>query len=429
MSKKDYGFETLQQHAGFSSDTATGAMAAPIYQTTAYRYESAEDARAEMALERPGYIYSRLANPTVEILEKRLTSLEKGTGTVCFASGMAAVIAAIQNLAESSSEVVAATALYGGSYTLLSDRFEYRYGIRARLVDQDDLEALRAAINEKTRCVFLETMANPGMNIPDFEAVAQIAHENGLPVILDNSFGTPYLFEAKKWGVDIVIHSLTKYIDGHGNSIGGSVTDLGTFDFKDNPRFLDFNRPDESYHGIVYADLGKDAYITKLRACILRDTGGCLSPFNAFLILLGVQTLSLRMKKHSENALEVAKFLQGHPQVGWVRYPALDSDKYHDRAKKYLPNGCGGMLAFGVKGGSEAGRKFVDALRLVSIVVNLADSRSMVVHPASTTHSQLNEEQLDAAGVPADLIRFSVGLEDARDIIQDVDEALKQSQL
>jgi len=428
MGDKNYGFETLQQHAGFSSDASTGAMAAPIYQTAAYRYKSAEDARAEMALERPGYVYSRLANPTVEILEKRLTALEKGVGTVCFASGMAAVIAAIHNLAESGSEVVASSALYGGSYTLLFKRFEYRYGIKVRIVDQDDIGALREAVNEKTRCVYIETLANPGMNIPDFEAIADVAQENGIPVILDNTFGTPYLFEAKKWGVDIVVHSLTKYIDGHGNSIGGSVTDLGTFDFKGNPRFADFNSPDESYHGIVYADLGKDAYITKMRAGLLRDTGGCLSPFNAFLILIGVETLSLRMDKHCENALGMAGFLRSHPLVNWVHYPALPGDRYHERAEKYLPKGCGGVFAFGVKGGADAGRKFVDSLRLVSIVVNLADSRSMVVHPASTTHSQLNEEQLDAAGVPADLIRFSVGLEDVNDLIEDVDEALAKSQ-
>ena len=428
MSDKNYGFETLQQHAGFSSDPATGAMAAPIYQTAAYRYKTAEDARAEMALERPGYIYSRLANPTVEILEKRLAALENGVGTVCFASGMAAVLAAVQNLAESGAEIVAASALYGGSYTLLFNRLEYRCGIKARKVDQDDFKAIEAAINEKTRCIYIETLANPGMNIPDFEAIARIAHENGVPVVLDNTFGTPYLFDAKKWGVDIVIHSLTKYIGGHGNSIGGSVTDLGVFDFKGNPRFADFNEPDESYHGLVYADLGEEAFITKLRAAVLRDTGACLSPFNAFLFLLGVETLSLRMKKHCANALALAEYLQNHPAVSWVRYPALPNDKYHERAEKYLPSGCGGILAFGVKGGAEAGRRFVDSLSLIGIVVNLADSRSMVVHPASTTHSQLAEDQLDAAGVPADLIRFSVGIEDAADLMADLGAALDKSQ-
>ncbi len=428
MNEKTLRFETLQEHAGYSADPTTGSMAVPIYQTTAYRYPTAEDARAEMALERPGYIYSRLGNPTVEILEKRLTALENGVGTVCFASGMAAVIAAIQNLAESGSEVVAASALYGGTYTLLFQRFEYRYGIKVRRVDQDDFEAVKAAINEKTRCIYIETLANPGMNIPDFEAIVKIAHENGLPVILDNTFGTPYLFEAKKWGIDFVVHSLTKYIDGHGNSMGGSVTDLGNFSFKNNPRFLEYNSPDESYHGIVYADLQNAGYSTKLRAGFLRDTGGCLSPFNAFLILLGVETLSLRMKKHNENAMDLAKHLENHPAVSWVHYPDLPGDKYYDRAKKYLPNGSGGIFAFGIKGGAEAGKKFVDALELVRIVVNLADVHSMVVHPASTTHSQLNEEQLDAAGVPADLIRFSTGLEDVLDLIDDVDQALEKSQ-
>lgn len=429
MSEKNYRFETLQEHAGYTPDPTTGSMAVPIYQTTAYRYPTAEDARAEMALERPGYIYTRLGNPTTEVLEKRLTALENGVGTVCFSSGMAAVIAAIQNLAETGSEVVAASALYGGTYTLLFQRFEHRYGIKVRRVDQDDFESIKEAINDKTRCIYIETLANPGMNIPDFEAIAKIAHENGLPVILDNTFGTPYLFEAKKWGMDFVVHSLTKYIGGHGNSMGGSVTDLGTFSFKDNSsRFKEFNSPDESYHGIVYADVGEQGYSVKLRAGFLRDTGGCISPFNAYLILLGVETLSLRMKKHNENALALAKHLQNHPLVTWIHYPDLPGDPFYERAQKYLPDGSGGIFAFGIKGGAEAGKKFVDALELVRIVVNLADVHSMVVHPASTTHSQLNEEQLDAAGVPSDLIRFSTGLEDVRDLIDDIDQALEKSQ-
>ena len=424
MDEREFGFETLEQHAGYQTDPVTGSMAVPIYQTVAYAYHCSEDARAEMALEKPGYIYSRISNPTVEALEKRINALEDGVGTVCFASGMAAVVAAVQNLAESGSEIIAASALYGGTYTLLFQRFYHRFGITVKRVDQDNFESIRAAISDKTRCIYIETLANPGMNIPDFEAIADIAHQNGIPVILDNTFGTPYLFKAKSWGIDFVVHSLTKYIGGHGNSVGGSVTDLGNFSFKDNIRFMEFNNPDASYHGIVYADLGNNAYTTKLRAGFLRDTGGCLSPFNAFLFLIGIQTLSLRMKKHNENTLALARHLLGHPCVSWVRYPDLPGDKYHERAKKYLPNGSGGIFAFGIKGGADAGMKFSDALSLVKIVVNLADSRSMVVHPASTTHSQLSEEQLDSAGVPPDLIRFSVGLENIDDLIRDVDNAL-----
>ncbi len=421
---QNYKFDTLQVHAGYKPDPITGAMAVPIYQTSAYQYENVEDARAQMALEKPGHIYTRIGNPTTAVLEDRLTALEDGAATVCFASGMAAIFAAIQNLAESGSEVVAASALYGGTYTLLFQRFALRYGITVRRVNQESEEELRAAINEKTRCVYIETIGNPAINIPDFEMVARVAHENGLPVILDNTFGTPYLFRAKEHGVDIVVHSLTKYIGGHGNSMGGSVTDLGTFDFKNNPRFKDFNEPDASYHGIVYADLGGAGFCTKLRACILRDTGACLSPFNAFLFILGVETLSLRMKKHCENALAVAKYLQTHPQVAWVHYPDLPGDTYYERAKKYLPHGSGGILSFGIRGGAEAGKTFIDALKLIPLVVNVSDVHSMVVHPASTTHSQLSEEQLIAAGSPPDLVRFSTGLEDQEDIIADIEQAL-----
>lgn len=424
----NYRFETLQEHAGYTPDNIHGARAVPIYQTSAYQFEDVADAAAQMALSKPGHIYTRLGNPTTAVLEERLTALERGVGTVCFASGMAAELAAIQNIAECGSEIIAASSLYGGTYTLLFQRFEYRYGIKAVQVDQDDLDAIRAAITDKTRCIYFETLGNPGINLPDFDAIAAIAHEHGLPVVVDNTFGTPYLFKAKDHGVDFVIHSLTKYIGGHGTSMGGSVTDLGTFDFKGNPRFREFNEPDGSYHGLVYADLGQAGFCTKLRAGILRDTGACLSPFNAFLLLLGVETLSLRMDKHSQNAQALAEYLAKHPLVSWVHYPGLPGDRYHERAKKYMPNGCGGMLSFGIKGGAAAGARFIDALELIPLVVNLADVHSMVLHPASTTHSQLSEEQLEAAGAPADLIRFSAGLEDVEDLIEDVAQALGKSQ-
>lgn len=425
---QNYHFETLQEHAGYTPDPTTGSRAVPIYQTSAYQFEDVADAAAQLALSKPGHIYGRLGNPTTAVLEDRLTALENGAATVCFASGMAAILAAIQNIAESGSEIIAASKLYGGTYTLLFQRFELRYGIKVRQVDQDDIESIRAAITDKSRCIYFETLGNPGINLPDFDAIAEVAHAHGLPVIIDNTFGTPYLFKAKEHGVDFVVHSLTKYIGGHGTSMGGSVTDLGTFDFKDNPRFREFNEPDESYHGLVYASLGSAGYCTKLRAGFLRDTGGCLSPFNAWLFLLGLETLSLRMNKHTENAIALAEYLSQHPYVTWVHYPDLPGDAYHARAKKYLPNGSGGMFAFGIKGGAKAGAKFIDALKLISLVVNLADVHSMVLHPASTTHSQLNEEQLLLAGSPPDLIRFSTGLEDVRDLIEDVAQALEKSQ-
>ncbi|MDL2217696.1 O-acetylhomoserine aminocarboxypropyltransferase/cysteine synthase [Christensenellaceae bacterium OttesenSCG-928-M15] len=427
MMENNYQFETLQVQAGYTPDKLTGSRAVPIYQTSAYQFEDVADAATQMALEKPGYIYGRLGNPTTEVLEKRITALENGASTVCFASGMAAILAAIQNLAESGSEVIAASTIYGGTYTLLFQRFELRYGIKVHRVDQDDIESIRRAVNDKTRCIYLETIGNPTINIPDVEAITALAHEHGLPVIIDNTFATPYLFEAKKHGVDFVVHSLTKYIGGHGTSMGGSVTDLGTFDFKGNARFKEYNEADDSYHGLVYADLGNAGYCTKLRAGFLRDTGACLSPFNSFLILLGLDTLSLRMKKHCENALAITAFLQQHPQVTWINYPDLPSDKFYERKQKYLPKGSGGIFTFGIKGGVEAGKKFIDSLKLITLVVNVSDVHSMVLHPASTTHSQLSEDQLIAAGVPSDMVRFSTGLEDARDLINDIAQALEKA--
>lgn len=426
---RKYGFETLQVHAGFTPDKETGARAVPIYQTSAYQFEDVADAAAQLALEKPGHIYGRLGNPTTAVLEERLTALEDGAATVCFASGMAAILAAVQNLAESGSEIIAASTIYGGTYTLFFQRFEYRYGIKAHQADIEDIEGIRRLINDKTRCIYFESLGNPNINIPDFKALTELAHEYGLPVIVDNTFSTPYLFRAKEHGVDFVVHSLTKYIGGHGNSMGGSVTDLGTFSFKGNPRFKEYNVADASYHGLVYADLGDTGYCTKLRAGFLRDTGACLSPFNAFLILIGLDTLSLRMKKHTENAVAITEYLQNHPQVSWVHYPGLKGDAYHERMLRYMPLGAGGIFTFGVKGGVEAGKRFIDALSLITLVVNVSDVHSMVVHPASTTHSQLNEAQLKAAGVGADMVRFSTGLEDAKDLIADIDRALKKTTL
>lgn len=424
---KNYRFETLQAHAGYSPDPTTGARAVPIYQTTAYQFEDAADAAAQFSLTKPGSIYTRLANPTTAVLEQRVAALEGGVGAVCFASGMAAILAAVQNLAESGSEIIAAATIYGGTYTLFFDRFELRYGIKVHQADPENLAAMESYINDKTRCIYIETLGNPNINIPDVEAIAALAHKHGLPLIADNTFGTPYLFDAKAHGIDFVAHSLTKYMGGHGSSMGGSVTDLGTFSFKGNPRFKEFNTPDSSYHGLVYADLGEAGYLAKLRAGFLRDTGACLSPFNAFLLLQGIETLSLRMKKHCENAQIVAEYLAKHPQVAWVNYPGLKGDKYYARAQKYFPKGCGGIFTFGIKGGLEAGRRFIDALELFSLLANVSDVRSLVVHPASTTHSQLDEAGLVAAGVSADMIRLSIGIEDAQDLIDDLAQALERS--
>lgn len=425
---RQYGFDTLQVHAGQTADPLTGARAVPIYQTTAYLFENTQDAADQFSLSKPGYIYTRLGNPTTEVLEKRLAALEGGVGSVCFSSGMAAILALTMALAESGSEIITLSTLYGGTYTLFASRLERTLGIKVRFVEPEDLSGLESAINEKTRLIYIETIGNPNINIPDFDAISSIAKRNGLPLIADNTFGTPYLFDAKANGIDFTVHSLTKYIGGHGNSMGGSVTDLGTFDFKGNPRFAAFNTPDTSYHGIVYADLGETGFLTRLRACVLRDTGGCLSPFNAYLLLLGLETLSLRVQKHSDNALAVAKHLLAHKSVTWVNYPGLNGDPYHERCKKCFPRGAGAILTFGIKGGRDAGRKFIDALELFSNVANVADAKSLVVHPASTTHSQLSDDELKAAGVSADMIRLSIGIEDIHDILFDLDQALNASQ-
>ena len=424
----DYGFDTLQLHAGWRADPATGAHAIPLYQTNAYLFENAADAAAQFSMDKDGYIYSRIANPTVEALEKRLCALERGRDTVCFASGMAAVLAAVQNLADSGSEIIALSTLYGGSYTLLFTHFETRYGVKAHRIDPEDLAGLEAAINGKTRAVYFEAIGNPAANIPDISGIVAIAHRHGLPVVCDTTFATPYLFDARAAGIDFTVQSLTKYVCGNGTALGGSVTDLGNFDFRGNPRFAAFNAPDEAYHGLVYADDPVSPYAARLRTGFLRDTGAMLAPFSAYLILLGCQTLSLRMQRHCENADIVARHLKEHGAVAYVRYARLPESPYHARAMQYFPKGAGSIFTFGVRGGLEAGRRFIDALKLFSLVANVGDSRSLVAHPASTTHSQMGEEALLAAGIRADMIRLSVGIEDAKDLIADLDAALEESQ-
>lgn len=420
-------FDTLQAHAGQIPDPATKSRAVPIYMTTSYTFDSVEDAAEVFALQKEGNIYTRIMNPTTDVLEKRLAALEGGAAGLAFASGMAAITAAILNVAASGDEILSAQSLYGGTYTLFSRRFPERYGIKVRLFDIDDLSGMEKAINEKTRALYFETIGNPGMNVPDIEALTALAHRHGLPVIVDNTFASPYLIQLKDFGVDVSVHSLTKYVGGHGAAIGGAIVDLGTFPWKGNPRFPDFNLPDDSYHGMVYADQGAP-FATKARVQGLRDVGACISPFNSFLLLMGLETLSLRVERHCRSAEKIAAFLKGHPAVCWVNYPGLPGGPYYERVQKYLPKGAGGILTFGIKGGYRAGVKFIEALTLFSHLANVADAKSLIIHPASTTHGQLSEEELNRAGVPADMIRVSVGLEDVLDLIEDLEAALAASQ-
>lgn len=424
MSLKHPNFDTLQAHAGQSVD-ATGARVTPIYQTTSFVFDGVEQAREIFNHERPGHIYTRISNPTTDVLEQRLAALEGGSACVCFASGMAAEAAVAFTLCKTGDEIVCATALYGGTHTLFADRLPERFGIATRLVDIDDFAAVERAINEKTRMLYFESIGNPNMVIPDIERLCQIAHAHGVPVVCDNTFGTPYLVRLGQWGVDIVVHSATKYIGGHGNSIGGAAIDMGSFPWKGNPRFADFNEPDPTNHDLVYADMGDIAFATKLRAQQLRDTGACLSPFNAFLLLTGVETLSLRVERHCQNALAIAQFLAASPKVAWVNYPALPGDKYHARQQKYAPKGAGGIFSFGLAGGYPAGVKFIEKLKIFSHLANVADAKSLVIHPASTTHGQLDEKGLKEAGVQPEMIRMSVGLEDVNDLLEDVAQALE----
>lgn len=426
--QKSFGFDTLQLHAGWRGDPTTGAHAVPLYQTSAFLFDDAQNAASQFAGETPGSIYTRLANPTVSVLEERICALENGRATVCFASGMAALLSVVLTLCEPGDEVIALSSLYGGSYALLFDQLEHRYGVHAVKVDPEDIAALAGAICEKTRMVYFETVSNPLAAIPNIKAIVSAAHENGVPVVCDNTFGTPYLFDAAANGVDFTLHSTTKYISGNGTSIGGCVTDLGTFEVAGSPRFPQFNLPDAAHHDRVYADLGGGAFSARMRDYFLHDAGFCMSPFNAYLTLLGLQTLSLRMRKHVENADAVAKFLAASPYVEQVNYARLPESPYFARAQQYLPKGVGSIFTFHIKGGLEAGRRFINALRLFSLVANVGDARSLVVHPASTTHSPLSPEDLEKCGISPDMVRLSVGIEDKEDLLADLEQALAASQ-
>ena len=427
MSERQFKFDTLQVHAGQQVDPATNARAVPIYQTTSYVFNDADHASDLFNLREPGNIYSRIMNPTNDVFEQRIAALEGGVGALAVASGSAAVTYAVLNIAGAGDEIVSASTLYGGTYNLFAHTL-VKFGIKTIFVDPDDPENFRTAITPKTKALFIETIGNPGTNIIDIEAVASIAHENGIPLIIDNTFGTPYLIRPIEFGADIIVHSATKFIGGHGTSIGGVIVDSGKFDWSASGKFPGFTEPDPSYHGLVYSEaLGPVAYITKARVQLLRDTGAALSPFNAFLFLQGLETLSLRVQKHVSNAQIIADFLNKHPLVTWVNYPGLKGNKYYDLAQKYFPKGAGSIFTFGIKGGLEAGKKFINSLEIFSLLANVADAKSLVIHPASTTHSQLSDADLLASGTTQDLIRLSIGIEDPEDLIWDLDQALNKA--
>jgi O-acetylhomoserine (thiol)-lyase len=423
MTEQEKGFDTRALHAGHTPDAETGARAVPIYQTTSYVFKDTAHAARLFALEEAGNIYTRIMNPTNAVLEQRVAALEGGVAGLAFASGMGAISAALLTLCSGGDEIVSTTRLYGGTVTLLSNTLP-RMGIHTIWVDGDEAGDFEAAITERTKAVFLETIGNPKLTIPDLAGIARVAHAHGVPVIIDNTTPSPALCRPIEHGLDIVVHSLTKYLGGHGNSIGGLIVDSGRFPW-DSGRFAEFVEPDPSYHGLrFYETFGEATFAARARVRLLRDLGACLSPFNAFLILQGVETLSLRMARHSGNALAVAQFLEGHPKVSWVLYPGLDSHPSYERAMQYLPDGSSGLVGFGVKGGMKAGRAFIEHLQLFSHLANIGDARSLAIHPASTTHQQLSEGEQLAAGVTPDFVRLSVGIETLDDILADLDQAL-----
>lgn len=424
---KQYRFDTLALHAGQEPDPVTGSRAVPIHQTTSYVFKDTDHAARLFALQEPGNIYTRLMNPTTDVFEKRVAALEGGVGALALSSGQAAATYAILNIAGAGDEIVSSATLYGGTYNLFYHTLA-KLGIKVHFVDPSDPENFAKAITPRTRAVFAETIGNPLGNVIDIEAVAEVAHAAGVPLIIDNTFPTPYLCRPFEWGADIIIHSATKFIGGHGTSIGGILVDSGKFDWS-NGKFPELTEPDPSYHGLRYVEtFGPAAYIVKARTQLIRDLGSCLSPFNSFLFLQGLETLSLRMERHSSNALRIAEFLESHPAVSWVAYPGLPSHSSYELAKKYLPKGAGAILSFGLKGGKEAGPKFINNLEIFSHLANVGDAKSLVIHPATTTHQQLTEEQQRAAGVTPDLVRLSVGLEDVEDLIEDLDQALRKAE-
>ena len=425
MSTKNYKFETLQLHVGQEqADPATDARAVPIYQTTSYVFHNSQHAADRFGLRDAGNIYGRLTNSTQGVFEDRVAALEGGVAGLAVASGAAAITYALQNIVQAGDHIVAADNLYGGSYNLITHTLATQ-GITNTIVNVNDLDALEAAIKPNTKVVYAETFGNPNSDVLDLEGVAAVAHKHGIPFIVDNTFGTPYLIRPLEHGADIVVHSATKFLGGHGSSLGGVIVDGGKFDWKQNDKFPTLSKPDPSYHGIVFADaVGAAAYVTRIRAVVLRDTGAAISPFNAFILLQGVETLSLRVERHVENALKVVDFLANHPKVAKVNHPALESHHDHQLYQKYFPNGGGSIFTFEIKGGQEEAWKFIDALQIFSLLANVADVKSLVIHPYTTTHSQLSPEELAEQHITPATVRLSIGTEHIDDIIDDLAQAL-----
>lgn len=421
-----FDFDTLCLHAGQIPDAATGARAVPIYQTTSYVFDSAEHAASLFNLQTFGNVYSRLSNPTVAVLEERIAALEDGRAAVATASGMAAQMIAILNICEAGDEIVAARTLYGGTHTQLDVNFR-KLGINTIFVDADDPENFARAITPKTKLLYAETLGNPSLNMLDIERVAAVATQAGLPLFIDNTFASPYLCRPFQWGAAVVIHSATKFIGGHGTTMGGVIVESGKFDWG-NGKFASMTDPSEGYHGVrFYETFGDFGFTMKCRMEGMRTFGPALSPFNAFMLLQGVETLHLRMERHCSNTLQIAQYLSEHPKVAWVNYPGLPDNRNYELAQKYMPKGAGAVLTFGIKGGAAAGQKFIESVEFLSHLANIGDAKTLVIHPASTTHRQLSEEQQMAAGVPPDLIRLAVGLESVNDIIWDIDQALSKT--
>lgn len=420
-------FDTIALHGGQEVDPATNSRAVPIYQTTSYVFNNSEHAANLFGLKEFGNIYSRIMNPTVDVLEKRVAQLEGGVAALAVASGQAAITYAILNIAKPGDEIVSQTAIYGGTYNLFSHTLD-RLGIKTIFVDSDKPEDFEAAITDKTKLVYAETLGNPKLNVIDIEKLAKVAHNKNIPLIVDNTVPTPYLLRPIEYGADIVVHSATKFLGGHGTTIAGVIVDSGNFDWAASGRFSELTEPDPSYHGLSYTEsFGNLAYILKARVNLLRDTGAALSPFNAFQIIQGIETLHLRVQRHSENALKVAKFLQSNENVSWVNYPGLENHPDYNLTQKYLPKGQGAVLGFGIKGGKESAVRFIDNLKLFSNLANIGDAKSLVIHPATTTHQQLTPQEQISSGVTDDFIRLSVGIEDIDDIIEDINQALKVS--
>jgi len=419
--------ETIAIHGGFAGDPQTHAVAVPLYQTTSFYFDSTQHGADLFDLKVPGNIYSRIMNPTNAVLEQRVAELEGGIGALAMASGMAAITASIQTLARVGDNIVSVSQLYGGTYNFFAHTLPQQ-GIEVRMASGEDPAALEALIDDNTKAVFCESIGNPAGNIVDLKVLADIAHKHGVPLLVDNTVATPVLCRPFDYGADIVIHSLTKYMGGHGTTIAGIIVDSGKFPWKDNPRFPQFNEPDPSYHGVIYSEaLGEAAFIGRARVVPLRNMGAALSPFNALMILQGIETLSLRMERHCENAQKVAEFLQAHPKVKWVSYAGLQDSKYHALAQRYMGGKPSAILSFGIEGGRDAGGRFIDALQMIKRLVNIGDAKSLACHPASTTHRQLDEAELAKAGVSVDMVRLSVGIEHIDDILADVTQALDKA--